>query len=373
MAMTISRVVSSFESLVMVFLTSSCISRFLVVAVVFLLRRQGYGDVTPTDPASRCFTALFALTGITVLGLVLGHMGSAILDAQEAAVEQAKKDHAATLERIFMTTGNSSSSSPVNNNLKQQTKDLTESTTTSNGDGGAMSSSSSPWSGWHLVWEFARCLLVLAIFAAILAANDPGVRDHGWRGALYYAIITATTVGYGDLAPTTQRGRLWAILLIPIAVAVMGHWISAVATYIMERRQMDNLRRKLLERDLQLADLTIMDENGDGQVSPLEFLRFMLVAMNKVDVRTLEQIQSYFAQLDVDGTGTLNKHDIIANAKKKLRQTNRKLELSAYKQRLIALGRRDGASGSGGGRQQQRPLAAAAGQLRQSLSQRWSR
>jgi hypothetical protein len=199
-----------------------------------------------------------------------------------------------------------------------------------------------------------------------------GVRDHGWRGALYYAIITATTVGYGDLAPTTQRGRLLAILLIPIAVAVMGHWISAVATYIMERRQMDNLRRKLLERDLQLTDLTIMDENGDGQVSPLEFLRFMLVAMNKVDVRTLEQIQSYFAQLDVDGTGTLNKHDIIANAKKKLRQTNRKLELSAYKQRLIALGRRGG-SGTGVGRQQQRPLAAAAGQLRQSLSLRWSR
>jgi Ion channel len=286
---------------------------------------------------------------VTVLGIVLGHMGSAILDAQEAAVEQAKQDHAATLERIFNTTTTTSTSSSSSSrdgdgdSLRLATPTAAATTESSKESLPLLESLSNnnaaATSGWHLVWELARCIIVLAVFAAILSINDPGVRNHGWRGAMYYAVITATTVGYGDMAPTSQRGRLWAVLLIPIAVAVMGHWISSVAAFIMERRQMDNLRRKLLERELQLSDLTVMDENGDGQVSQLEFLRFMLVALNKVDERTLVNLQLYFERLDVDGTGTLNKLDIIANAKAKLRQTNRKLELSAYKQRLIALGR----------------------------------
>jgi Ion channel len=276
-------------------------------------------------------------------------MGSAILDAQEAAVEHAKKDHAATFERIFNTTTTSSSSSSSSSSRDGDDDRLrvvnptaaatTESSREPLPPLESATNAAAASSGWHLVWEFARCIIVLAVFAAILSLNDPGVRHHGWRGAMYYAVITATTVGYGDMAPTSQRGRLVAVLLIPIAVAVMGHWIRSVAAFIMERRQMDNLRRKLLERELQLSDLTVMDENGDGQVSQLEFLRFMLVALNKVDERTLLNLQLYFERLDVDKTGTLNKQDIIANAKAKLRQTNRKLELSAYKQRLIALGR----------------------------------
>lgn len=141
------------------------------------------------------------------------------------------------------------------------------------------------------------------------------------------------------MAPTTQRGRLCSVICIPIAVAVMGHWISSVATHIMERRQMENFRRKLLERELQLSDLDIMDEDGDGQVTQLEFLRFMLVAMNKVDEPTLESLDQYFHRLDVDKTGTLSKDDLITSAKAKLHQTNRKLELASYKRRLLAIGR----------------------------------
>jgi potassium channel subfamily K, other eukaryote len=282
---------------------------------------------------SRCFTALFALTGVTLLGIVLGHMGSAILEAQEAAIAMAQKDHAVALQRLFNASGSisqdvtptTSTREPSSSSIQPELSSINRNTSTSSS------------SGSHLLWGFAACVVVLVVFGTVLS-DDPGVSSHGWGGALYYAIITATTVGYGDMAPTSQRGRLVAVIFIPIAVAVMGHWISSVATYIMEQRQLDQFQRQLLERDLCLSDLDHMDENGDGQVTELEFMRFMLMAMNKVDASTWDSLQEYFERLDVDRTGTLSRNDIITNAKTKLRQIHRKLELASYKKRLIIMG-----------------------------------
>lgn len=120
----------------------------------------------PHDTKSRIFTALFALTGVTVLGVVLGHMGSAILDAQEAAVEAAKKDHARAMEKIFQQSSRNLAVNPT-----VQTPGFS-----------------------RLLWGFFAWVVVLILFALILA-DDPGVdTSDGWSGALYFAIITATTV-----------------------------------------------------------------------------------------------------------------------------------------------------------------------------------
>lgn len=46
--------------------------------------------------------------------------------------------------------------------------------------------------------------------------------------SMYWAIVTLTTVGYGDIAPITNLGRLLASLLM-----VMGYAIIAVPTGIV--------------------------------------------------------------------------------------------------------------------------------------------
>ena len=159
----------------------------------------------------------------------------------------------------------------------------------------------------------------------------------GWSklgDAMYFAIITATTVGYGDLSPHSQQGRLVATVFIPLVVAAMGHWLSQVAGYIIDRRQ-SQFRQQMAHKELTLEDLDVMDEDGDGQVTQVEFLEFMLVAMNKVDQETLQNLRVYFRRLDADGTGTLSKEDLIASARRKLKMTKQKLELSSYKQSLL--------------------------------------
>ena len=85
-------------------------------------------------------------------------------------------------------------------------------------------------------------------------------------------------------------------------------------------------------------DLEAMDADGDGNVDWSEFLEFMLVAMNKIDEDLLWEMRYQFDSLDVDDTGVLSKQNLIQMARRKLRQTPRKLELLQYKQNLLKKG-----------------------------------
>lgn len=40
------------------------------------------------------------------------------------------------------------------------------------------------------------------------------LEDFGWIDSLYYVIVTLGTIGYGDLAPVTAAGRLFAVFYI---------------------------------------------------------------------------------------------------------------------------------------------------------------
>jgi hypothetical protein len=146
--------------------------------------------------------------------------------------------------------------------------------------------------------------------------------------------VCATTVGYGDFAPQTQKGRLLAIFFIPVAVGSMGHWLSVVASSIIARRQ-SSFQRRLQLQELSQNDLDIMDADGDGHVSRAEFLEFMLVAMNKVDKEFIDEMRCHFARLDTDNTGFLSRDNLIANAKRKLQNPHHKLQLANYKQQLL--------------------------------------
>ena len=78
-----------------------------------------------------------------------------------------------------------------------------------------------------------------------------------------------------------------------------------------------------------------MDVNGNGKVTRAEFLEFMLVAMNKIDYDLVDELHEYFNKLDSRGTGELSRADLVENARRKLKDTRRKLELAAYKQQLL--------------------------------------
>jgi len=60
---------------------------------------------------------------------------------------------------------------------------------------------------------------------------EPGIKT--FEDALWWSIVTATTVGYGDFAPVTLLGRSIAVILMFLGIGLIGLLTGAIATYFL--------------------------------------------------------------------------------------------------------------------------------------------
>ena len=77
----------------------------------------------------------------------------------------------------------------------------------------------------------------VAVFALEVDENK-GIRHFG--DALWWAITTVTTVGYGDITPVTPEGRLVAVVLMLAGIGVIGVFTATVASLLFEEQQTQN-------------------------------------------------------------------------------------------------------------------------------------
>lgn len=55
--------------------------------------------------------------------------------------------------------------------------------------------------------------------------------------ALWWAIVTTTTVGYGDISPTTGLGRMLAVVLMLVGIGIIGTFTSAITSYFSKEKE----------------------------------------------------------------------------------------------------------------------------------------
>ena len=62
------------------------------------------------------------------------------------------------------------------------------------------------------------------------------VEDLTWVDAVYFTVITLTTVGYGDIAPSSTAGKIFTTFYVLIGVGLIVTFVSQVAAAILEVR-----------------------------------------------------------------------------------------------------------------------------------------
>ena len=94
--------------------------------------------------------------------------------------------------------------------------------------------------GRVMVYVLGATTLVLFVASlAVLEAERgrPGSNIGTYSDALWWAMTTVTTVGYGDRFPVTGAGRLVAAGLMIGGIALLGTVTATLASYLVERVQ----------------------------------------------------------------------------------------------------------------------------------------
>ncbi|MDI2129682.1 potassium channel family protein [Yinghuangia seranimata] len=125
-----------------------------------------------------------------------------------------------------------------------------------------------------LVSTLAIVLTILVAGAAAVVAperNDPRANITDFPDALWWAISTVTTVGYGDLHPVTPEGRLVGAILMVVGIGMMGVVTATIATRIILPEQQAEERAEMADLDARLeARLDAIDRRLDAILDRLD-------------------------------------------------------------------------------------------------------
>ncbi|MBN1160410.1 MAG: two pore domain potassium channel family protein [Dehalococcoidales bacterium] len=63
--------------------------------------------------------------------------------------------------------------------------------------------------------------------------------------ALYFTVVTISTVGYGDVSPASTGGKIFAIIVIIIGIGAFLTLLTSLAQWLIQRRQLALHRHRL--------------------------------------------------------------------------------------------------------------------------------
>ena len=238
---------------------------------ILTLTTVGYGDLVPKSEFGRLFAALHTLVGCTMaatcLGTLVGHM--------QASIPRPLRGGGAG------AAAGGGGAHPLASSSRMRTREVNALLKAQLAAGGAIG--------------------VGMLYGAF-------VEEWSLLDAFYWAVISCSSVGFGDLTPSAPYRPLAAIYLL----LAVGGFASAAAQVTRTAAAMERQRQveAFAARGVDAEMIDQMDSTGDGRVDRVEFLRHMLVANGLVEAIEIEKLEALFDALDADGSGSLDAADM---------------------------------------------------------------
>ena len=103
----------------------------------------------------------------------------------------------------------------------------------------------------------AALLFFIFLFGYLFYVSEPDVRNLG--DGVWWALVTITTVGYGDITPVTTLGRVVASSLMLLGLGLIATITAIVSAKFIQNfvdhHTIDDVLEKLDEMQLELDDI----------------------------------------------------------------------------------------------------------------------
>lgn len=86
------------------------------------------------------------------------------------------------------------------------------------------------------------------------------VEGWSWLDSIYFSVITLTTVGYGDLVPTTAASKIFTMFYVFIGVGIIFGFIHAVAKRALKRARRSGIETEKKKIELEEREAEIKAE-----------------------------------------------------------------------------------------------------------------
>ncbi|PXF45484.1 Two pore potassium channel c [Gracilariopsis chorda] len=229
----------------------------------------GYGDITPTRGSSKLFVIYYVVVSIAIISAVLGHIVGMLIDRQEELLINA------------MEGGDEDSDS---DNEIQARKGLVDESDIR-----------------QLVVSISTLLVILAMGVVVFMRLE----KLSLLNALYVTVISASTVGFGDLQPTRNVSKMIMTIWLCFSTICAAKVVADVAAMVAKMKQ-KAVQRRLMSARMDIRTLVGMDKDRDNRVDKTEFLAQMLIRSGKVEEDEVQELLKRFDELDVDNSGYIS-------------------------------------------------------------------
>lgn len=233
----------------------------------------GYGDFCPSTPGGRLLTSFYAPFGTVVVmsGLV------PIVDAALAAIDATTSSTVYWVEQTWAKSQEDTAAVKKEGEHKQEV--VLAGLNDKSFNVGAQAA-------------YVHATLAPLMMAVVGVMLSMVVQSFSLNDSVYWVIITFTTIGYGDLLPSTVFEKAYTMVLMLLATSAVAATIARFRTLAMAQRIHEtNFRLKLI--DLMRSE-ALKSNSATPTITEDEFVLRTIIDFGLIDDKTVGELRARF-------------------------------------------------------------------------------